>query len=61
MVGFLGAGLHVAAWVCAIVFDAILFSKIDHDKAHGALAFQWGGSFLQTPLHTARLLTRPLC
>lgn len=35
--------LHVAAWVCAVVFDIMLFTKIDSDKAPGAFTYWFWG------------------
>lgn len=43
MIGFVGTLLHVAAWVCAIVFDMILFTQLDTKKAPGAYTYWlWG-------------------
>ena len=43
MVGFIGTTLHVAAWLCAIIFDLILVTSIDSDQAPGAFTYWlWG-------------------
>jgi hypothetical protein len=43
MVGFVGTALHVAAWLCAVIFDMILFSQINYEKTPGAFTFcLWG-------------------
>ena len=43
MVGFVGTVLHVAAWLCAVIFDIATVSQINSEYAPGAFTFWlWG-------------------
>lgn len=51
--------LHVAAWLCAIIFDIVLVTKIDSTNAPGAFTF-WIWGFVTLLIGFAVLLTATL-
>jgi hypothetical protein len=68
-IGFLGALLHVAAWLCAVLFDMISAGFIHGDDSPGARTYNVWGSItiwiglgvllLMTVLHAANIFKTP--